>query len=69
MGYSQECGFGGLEEPMKPRAEMIEGLEAWDRFKSAMKAIVSVPKSALPPNPFGKKTHKKKPTAREGKPE
>jgi hypothetical protein len=44
---------------------MIEGPEAWDRFKCAMKAIVSVPKSALPPNPFGKKTRKKKkPTPR-----
>ena len=40
---------------MKPHTEMIEGPEAWDRFKSAMKAIVKVPKSALPPSPFGKR--------------
>ena len=26
---------------MKPHTEMIEGPEAWDRFKSAMKAIVT----------------------------
>jgi hypothetical protein len=32
--------------------EMIEGPEAWDRFCNAMKAIVKVPKSALPPSPF-----------------
>jgi hypothetical protein len=51
-------------QAMKPHTEMIEGPEAWDRFKSAMKAIVSVPKTALPPNPFGKKTSKtKKPAA------
>jgi hypothetical protein len=52
-------------EVMKSHTEMIEGPEAWDRFKSAMKAIVKVPKSALPPSPFGKRaTKKKKPTAR-----
>lgn len=45
---------------MKPHPEMIEGPEAWERFKSAMKAIVKVPKSALPPTPFGKKAAKKK---------
>jgi hypothetical protein len=44
---------------------MIEGPEAWERFRSAMKAIMKVPKSALPPSPFGKKTAKKKtPNAR-----
>ena len=39
----------------KAHTEMIEGPEAWGRFKSAMRAIVKVPKSALPPNPFGKR--------------
>src|SRR3989442_403099 len=46
---------------MKPHAEMIEGPEAWDHFRKAMKTIVSVPKSALPPSPFRKTTNKKKP--------
>jgi len=45
---------------MKTHSEMIEGAEAWDRFKSAMKAIVKVPKSALPPNPFGKRSKRNK---------
>jgi hypothetical protein len=54
------------ENTMKPHTEMIEGPEAWDRFKSAMKTIMTVPKSALPPNPFGKRaTKKKKASARE----
>ena len=35
---------------MKPssHAEMHEGQDALDRFRKAIKAIVSVPKSALP---------------------
>ena len=45
---------------MKHHTEMIEGPEAWDRFLSAMKTIVKVPKGALPPNPFGKRVAKKK---------
>jgi hypothetical protein len=45
---------------MKPQPEMIEGPEAWERFRSAMKAIVKVPKSALPPSPYGKRGAKGK---------
>jgi len=50
---------------MKPHPEMIEGPEAWDRFRSAMKALITVPKSTMPPSPF-RKPEPKKPTARKG---
>jgi len=45
---------------MKPHPEMIEGPEAFDKFKDAMKAILKVPKSAMPPSPFKKWKPKKK---------
>jgi hypothetical protein len=45
---------------MKQRtAEMNEGPEAFKRFRSAVKAILSVSKSALPPDPFKKQKPKK----------
>lgn len=40
-------------------AEMIEGPEAFTRFRAAVKHILSVPKSALPPSPFGSRKKKR----------
>ena len=39
---------------------MIEGPEAWERFRAAVKAVLKVPKSAMPPSPFGKSGKKRK---------
>jgi len=49
------------------RAELDEGTQAFERFRKAMKKIVAVPKSALPPSPFKKRKAKRKnPTAPKG---
>lgn len=40
--------------------EMIEGRQAFNRFRDAMKAILTVPKSALPAK-TAKKPKRKKP--------
>ena len=49
---------------MKPATEMNEGPDAFERFRDAMKAILKVPKSALPPSPFKKWVPKKKQKAK-----
>jgi hypothetical protein len=45
---------------MKAPAEMHEGPEAFTRFREALKAVLKVPKSAMPPSPFKKSPAKKK---------
>jgi hypothetical protein len=47
---------------MKPAAELHEGAEAFNRFRKAVKTVLSIPKSALPPKPHRakKKTAKRK---------
>lgn len=51
---------------MKRHTDMIEGPEAFTRFRDALKAMLKVPKSAMPPSPFKKQLGKKKPAAPKG---
>jgi hypothetical protein len=46
---------------MKPHLEMIEGPEAWTRFRTAVKAVLKVKKSDMPPSPFWKRKKENKP--------
>jgi hypothetical protein len=39
---------------------MNEGPEAFERFRQAVKKVLAVPKTALPPTPFGKGKKRKK---------
>jgi hypothetical protein len=49
---------------MKPHTEMNEGPEAFERFRQAVKKVLTVPKGAAAPNPFGKSDKaRKKPEA------
>jgi hypothetical protein len=46
-----------LSMPPKPKtipAEMNEGPQAFEAFRNAARRILSLPKSALPPDPFKK---------------
>jgi hypothetical protein len=46
---------------MKTRpSDMIEGPEAFTRFRNALKAVLTVPKSAMPASPFKRSIPKKK---------
>jgi hypothetical protein len=49
----------------RPHPEMVEGPEAFKRFQEAMKAILKVPKSAMPPSPFSRH-QKQEPKAPQG---
>ena len=49
---------------MKPRSDMDEGPEASDKFREAMKAIVSVPKDSITKGSPTETAAKKKKAAR-----
>ena len=48
------------EDMKSGTADMIEGQEAFERFREAAKKMLSVPKSSIP-NPFNKKKKKRTP--------
>ena len=44
---------------MKAKPQMVEGPEAYARFRDALRTVLTVPKTAVP-NPFKRSTAKKK---------
>jgi hypothetical protein len=56
-----------LSMPQKPKtvpAEMNEGPQAFEAFRNAARRILSLPKSALPPDPFKKPKRQKRKASR-----
>jgi hypothetical protein len=54
------CKNNRMRPQQKHTADMVEGAEAFERFRNAAKKMFSAPKSAVQ-NPFGKRSKKKKP--------
>jgi hypothetical protein len=48
---------------MKRHVELDEGQQAFERFREAVKAVIAVPKNALPPKPHRDKKKTAKPKA------
>ena len=55
-----EAPLYGKMEAMKRHPEMIEGPEAFERFRRAVKAALTVKKRDMPPSPFGKPEKRRK---------